>query len=302
MSLNNVIMYLVRNTKRDLSNLELSLKSLDTYFNNKYHYPVILFHENLTVEQQVLIKSNTASELIFEQIEFQLPSFLDPESIPETVHINGFGFSVGYRHMCRFFSSEVYAHPVLDSFEYCWRLDTDSFLRGPVDYDVFEFMRGNNCVYGYIDSGVDTGDNDELRQITNDYIKSHGLKYDGWDGSAYGTNFEISQIKFWKSGACADYLSYIDKSGGIYKHRWGDHIIHFIAVSLFLSENQLHHFTDIAYQHQDVLYNHTVDVSILTQSINKLKSLILRTILKSSTLLKRKSKRYKAFRDNKNGI
>lgn len=296
----SVIVYLVRNTKQDISNLIKSLKSLDLYFNKEYQYPVLLFHENLTHQQIYFIKSNTTSRLKFELIEFKTQSFI--KNIPEYVYINGFGFSVGYRHMCRFFASELYKHPTMKQYEYYLRLDTDSFLHGNIGYDIFKFMHENNILYGYIDSGIDTAPNDELRQLTEQYATDHNIKHKRWDGSAYGTNFEISNLNFWQSKECMGLLNHIDATGGIYKHRWGDHIIHFIAVSMFLQPRQTHKFTDIMYQHQDVYYNCSVDYKIFQRLKKRVSSVCWRTLLKMSTCFKRKSKRYKAYRDRKNNV
>jgi len=303
MKQNATIVYLVRNTKRDIDNLLSSLKMLDVNFNKAYNYPIILFHENITSDKIEYIKCSTTSILYFEKIVFEVPQFLNKDTIPEIVYVNGFGFSMGYRHMCRFFSGIIYHHPALKSFDYYWRLDTDSFLRGKIEYDVFEFMHDNNYIYGYVDSGIDTATVDELRTATERYISKNKIKNTGtWDGSAYGTNFEISKIDFWNSEKCIDFFNYLDNLGGIFRYRWGDHIIHFITVSLFCPDKQIHKFTDIAYQHQDVYYNYTLNISGFSKNISLLKKGILQTILKSSALLKRKSKRYRAYRSNKNGF
>ncbi|ORC93605.1 alpha-1,2-mannosyltransferase, partial [Trypanosoma theileri] len=51
--------------------------------------------------------------------------------------------------MCRFWAGLVWQLPSLDSYEYYWRLDTDSFLTQAVPCDVFRLMQVNQCVYGY---------------------------------------------------------------------------------------------------------------------------------------------------------
>ena len=37
-------------------------------------------------------------------------------------------FSMGYRHMCRFFSGEIFKHPIMENYDNYLRLDTDSFI------------------------------------------------------------------------------------------------------------------------------------------------------------------------------
>lgn len=59
------------------------------------------------------------------------------------------------------------------------------------------------------------------------------------------------------------YFDYLDKLGGIYIYRWGDHVIHTLGIAMFMPENQTHRFRDIAYRHQ-----------VFVQKSSKLKSLI----------------------------
>ena len=48
---------------------------------------------------------------------------------------------IGYKHMSRFHAKMVYLEEIFKGFDYSWRFDDDSALRGPVKYDVFKFMQ-----------------------------------------------------------------------------------------------------------------------------------------------------------------
>ena len=250
------IIYLVGPELQDRIDLKLSLASLDKSFKNQFHYPVILFHENLDEAMVEEIQKSASSKLQFEKIVFQIPDFLQKEEIPEKYN----GFTIGYRHMCRFFAGIAVKHPVLKEYDWYWRLDTDSFLLGEISYDVFSFMEQHGKEYGYM---IITKENPEVMrgfwELTKTYIAEHNIKSTfldkflvngDWDRTYYNPNFEIIKLDFWRSPAYRDYFNFIDHSGGIYKYRWGDAIIHSLAIAMFLLESKLHLFDDIAYRHQ----------------------------------------------------
>lgn len=297
------IAYLVRSTKKDIASLKRSLSLLDANFNDQFNYPVIIFHEDFNENLMEDIRKATRSDLKFEKVKFEIPDFLNREEIPEFVYVGELEFPIGFRHMCRFFSGLIFQHPALRDYDYLWRLDADSFLRGKIDYDVFRFMHKHNYMYGYIAILKEHPEVAEgLWDITKKYIEDnniqpiflHKFTPDGvWDRSYYYANFEISKLDFWRSDEFLKFFDYIDRSGGIYKYRWGDTIIHFLAISIFVPENQVHKFSDIAYQHQNYVNNYSINI------FDKLKMMlsryILRYILKLSSALKRKSNLYKKF-------
>ena len=297
-----VILYLVRNSKRDVKDLKKSLHYLDINFNDDYKYPVIIFNEDFTNTIMESIKNSTRSEIIFQKVTFKIPEFLNKNEVSDYVYIDNspysVGFSIGYRHMCRFFAGKIYDCLILKDYKYYWRLDAHSYVLKKINYDIFKYMEVNNILYGYIDSGKDITNTDSLWIVTKKYLEDKNIKYDKtWDGIAYGTNFEISSFEFWRSSEYKNYFDYIDRTGGIYKYRWGDHIIHYLAISIFVSEQKLHKFTDIAYQHNKDIYNCIQKVSTLTKLIRPITSIIYLQLLRASSLLKKKSKIYRNFRD-----
>jgi len=297
-----VILYLVRNSKRDVKDLKKSLHYLDINFNDDYKYPVIIFNEDFTNTIMESIKNSTRSEIIFQKVTFKIPEFLNKNEVSDYVYIDNspysVGFSIGYRHMCRFFAGKIYDCLILKDYKYYWRLDAHSYVLKKINYDIFKYMEVNNILYGYIDSGKDITNTNSLWIVTKKYLEDKNIKYDKtWDGIAYGTNFEISSFEFWRSSEYKNYFDYIDRTGGIYKYRWGDHIIHYLAISIFVSEQKLHKFTDIAYQHNKDIYNCIQKVSTLTKLIRPITSIIYLQLLRASSLLKKKSKIYRNFRD-----
>ncbi len=293
------IAYLVRSKPKDIADLKRSLSLLDVNFNDRFNYPVIIFHEDFCDSLIENIRKSTQSKLQFEQVKFEIPDFLDKEEIPEFVFVDGFEFSIGFRHMCRFFSGLIFQHHALKDYDYLWRLDTDSFLLDKIDYDIFQFMQDTNYMYGYIHILKEHPDAVKgFWDIVKKYIQENNIKptflnkftIDGiWDRSYYYANFEISKLDFWRSEDFLKYFDNIDKSGGIYKYRWGDTIIHFLAISMFIPENRIHKFSDISYQHQDFVNNYSIRLNIFEKS----KKFLIIIIVRLSNYLKRQSNIYR---------
>ena len=228
------------------------MTSLFKYFNDKFRYPVIIFHTgDMTNETEIILSEVQSRELIFiQEITFEIPKFF-PER--EKIYCPG---SLGYRHMCRFHANTVYLHPIMQDLEYAWRLDDDSLLLGPaINYDVFAFMEEHQLIYGYrfIDDDWEScviG----LWEAVYGYRKQNSI--DGqfidkwWKPKMFYNNFEISRVSFWMSEEYRRFITYIDRVGGLYQYRWGDAPIKSLALALFVSPVKILKFDNIGYRHQ----------------------------------------------------
>lgn len=96
------------------------------------------------------------------------------------------------------------------------------------------------------------------------------------DGETYNlchmwSNFEIGNLKFWRSEAYRKYFDSLDQAGGFFYERWGKYLlllttwwvganvwvvgdapVHSIAAGLFLKPSELHFFEDIGCTHLPV--------------------------------------------------
>src|SRR5689334_19470703 len=107
-----VILYLSRSAEQDVRDLVKSLICLRTNFLKKFPYPVVVFVESDFKDawkKEIAEKSGVSPR--FETVDFRLPDFLDPNTVPEWVYHPK--FNLGYRHMCRFFSGTIYREPAL---------------------------------------------------------------------------------------------------------------------------------------------------------------------------------------------
>ncbi len=197
--MNPAIVFLVQNTPRDpqygrdsRTLLDKSLELLFKNYNDQFKHPVLIFHEgDFSPKDQEEVAAGRP-EVRFHEIEFKVPDFLKDEQIPE--QWQGFHrFGMGHRHMCRFYSLQIF--DVLEDLGIDWyfRMDDDSFFHSPIHYDLFEFMQENGFEYGYrvdVQDGLDVtrgfGESVLAYLIAEDIdpyffyehmIKNPGLKY-----------------------------------------------------------------------------------------------------------------------------
>ena len=96
------IYYLVKATK--VLSVRNSVQHLNKFFTRNFPYPIIIFHESdWTSTHTDIVKGGTDGDLYFQQVDFEIPSFLHGPIQPKFPP----GFSIGYRHMCRFHSKGV---------------------------------------------------------------------------------------------------------------------------------------------------------------------------------------------------
>ena len=251
-----------------MRSLRKSIRTLHRNFNNRFRYPIVVFVEpNLdTIADRRRIadmvpansKSSPPPSIYVQVVRFRIPDYVNASLVPRMA---GFGLrkrTIGYRHMCRFHAGGVYEQPIVRSpgLEYGWRLDDDSVIQRPIDYDLFRVMRDGRYQYGYrkINRGwspVDYTLWDAVDRYLNVTPSLTPTFYRRWPKNAarYFNNFEVSDLRVWLSPQYRDYFNFVDRLGGIYYHKWGDAAIKTIAVTLFIPRDRTHRFTGIAYSH-----------------------------------------------------
>jgi alpha 1,2-mannosyltransferase len=271
----SAIVYLLNNNQKDISNFRHSISLLYNNYYKSFPCDIICFYEKDFPEEELEYLKNALSilKVSFVNIDFEMPNFYSQEtlqSIPQYYPHPDFpqanGFSIGYRHMCRFFAGDIFNYPIIQKYKYIWRLDTDSFILSPIIYNVFEKLNKNNCIYGYINIQHDhPGVIKNLWETTEQYFKN--LNKDQIFSSdnkqfhknrVFYTNFEIFDIEWFRQKEYQDYFNFIDRSAGIYKYRWGDHSIRYIGVNSIAKEDQIYFYNDIEYFHQQKYLNNKI--------------------------------------------
>ena len=165
----------------------------------------------------------------------------------------------------------------------------------------------NNYIYGYLGESLIKVTNPRyivgLWDLTKKYIEDNNIQptylseyldsNGNWDHSLYYSNFEISNLNFWRSDIYKKYYNTIDQNGGIYYHRWGDAIIHFLALAMLVDKNRVYCFKDIDYSHQDFRPNKKTLIATMLNCF--MKSILFKKI--SNNMQIRKSKKFIRLRD-----
>jgi alpha 1,2-mannosyltransferase len=260
---NATILYLVNNTEESFNELKESLGLLKNNFLNDFPYPVTIFKEegfNPGWEEEI---KKIYQEVDFILIEFNIPEFnrhLDiPEFTPHPTHANGPvawghpGFNLGYRHMCRFMSGDMFRNESILKYDWYCRLDTDSFILSRVGFDFFSKMQEEGFLYGFNEIQEDNPKVVEgLFESSEEYMRAQGIikKSDVIYPKMYYTNFEIAKVSWFLSSGYMDYFDHIDSIGGIYTKRWGDAPIRYIGVKSLMEDRNILDFRGlINYKH-----------------------------------------------------
>ncbi|EPZ31145.1 nucleotide-diphospho-sugar transferase [Rozella allomycis CSF55] len=148
----------------------------------------------------------------------------------------------GYKKMIRFWFYEILYEDIVKQFDYYLRLDTDSFIHSPILEDPFEFMNFNNKSYAYrlitdempfvIEGLMDFVDNyikshETLAKTNNLYIPGPDKRKD-YGCPQFYNNFEIVDIKRFKTPQMEEFFKAVDDTKRIFTHRWGDAPLRYI--------------------------------------------------------------------------
>ena len=135
---------------------------------------------------------------------------------------------ISYKNMCRFWAGEVFKNSDVLEYDYYMRLDCDSFITAPLEFNPFETLAEKDKFYGYLTGGMflDSPDvcrdlNATLKRFETEHGDSIISPANFKEGSLYYTNFEICRIRSFSESAYMSLYEYLDRSGGIYIYRWG---------------------------------------------------------------------------------
>ncbi len=261
------ILALVRET--DMDRFAKTVQELETNFNSLYKYPyVILSHEELSASFTQTVRKRTKSKMEFGVIpaeQWSLPGWIDDERLNQSL-VN-IGFSLGYRHMCRFFSGFFFRHPLTLKYDRFLRIDTDSSFPCPWRFDPFRKLLEERSIYAFA-----LATSDEISTMPSlwptilkwasgrpqavdsavDFVSTdRGATLDAFTPCVFYNNFELASFAVFRSEQYLSYFEHLDKSGGFFYERWGDAPVHTYYVALMLNKSQVSFMQDLPYAHQD---------------------------------------------------
>ena len=177
-------------------------------------------------------------------------------------------YPLGYRHMCRWFGQQLwYFFQDLNKhhnnnekcqYRYIARLDEDSFLLSPINYDIFELMATQRYLYGYRMCAYELEETlpkiwfKKWRKSLHNESQRQPFIDPGLCG--FYTNFFVADLEFFLSPDVTKFLREIDRRGLFYRKRFGDLLVHALAVYAFAPPTQIHRFLDFTYQHATIDY------------------------------------------------
>ncbi|KAI9146180.1 alpha-1,2-mannosyltransferase [Paraphysoderma sedebokerense] len=265
------IVILVRN--QELEALIPTLKQFESKFNSRYAYPYVFLNDvEFTEEFKRKTKALTTARTIYGLIpkeHWGYPNWVNQTYAKECREKMAkeqviYGGSESYRHMCRFNSGFFYRHPLLDEFDYYWRVEPGVEYFCNLDYDPFAYMAQNNKMYGFTIALFEYNNTiPSLWKTTREFMDKHpehipsenALKFiwneanGNYNLCHFWSNFEIGDLRFYRSQRYMDYFNFLDKTGKFFYERWGDAPVHSIAAAMFLHPSQIHFFEDIGYKH-----------------------------------------------------
>ncbi|CAH6720278.1 hypothetical protein CLIB1444_03S08350 [[Candida] jaroonii] len=171
--------------------------------------------------------------------------------------------SWSYRHMCRWYTGFFYKHPLLEKYEYYWRLEPGVRLLCDVEYDVFLEMYNKNKKYAFTLTLFEYSDTiPSLWTHFKAFKDSH--QYNGQlldlieDGDNYNlchfwSNFEIASLDIFQSAEYEEFFRFMDQTGGFFYERWGDAPLHTLFIALYLNKEDLWYLNDFGYYHAPYL-------------------------------------------------
>ncbi|KAI8868689.1 nucleotide-diphospho-sugar transferase [Ramicandelaber brevisporus] len=171
-----------------------------------------------------------------------------------------------YRYMAGFF----FRHPLLDQFDYIWRIEPQTDYMCDVVNDPFETLHTQNKTYGFFaatKSNVKPQNSIEdlfdLWSITRQYVIKHpewvrkghnslewivadrrGATY---NFCAFGTEAEVMKLDFLRSREYLDYFTKLDATGGFLYNGWRDRHVRSLALAMFKTKDDVHHYSDLGF-------------------------------------------------------
>ena len=143
----------------DLWEIARSIRQVEDRFNRKYNYDWVFlndvpFDDNFKKVTTALVSGKTHYGEIPKE-HWSFPDFIDQDRARKVREDMAqrkiiYGDSISYRHMCRFESGFFFRHPLMNQFEYYWRVEPSIELFCDINYDTFKFMKENGKKYSFV--------------------------------------------------------------------------------------------------------------------------------------------------------
>lgn len=253
-----------------------TIQNIEDRFNHAYGYDYVFLNDkqfSRRFMEHVVSLVNKNSRISFGKVPRH--HWLYPETIDiEFAHQQRskmeamgvlYGGSESYRHMCRYFSGFFYKHPLVQDYQYYWRLEPGTKVLCDVQYDIFVHMLNNKKKYGFVISLFEyratiptlwshfrdfLSLHPELKSLgmlpfveNDDVARSYNLCH-------FWSNLEIADFSLFRNPVYEQFFEHLEAQGGFFYERWGDAPVHTLAVSMLLEPSEVWFIDDLGYSHE----------------------------------------------------
>jgi Glycolipid 2-alpha-mannosyltransferase len=203
-----------------------------------------------------------------------------PDSLPAHVarmpaHVHkdgrtcaGIEWARNYLHMCRFFVSQLWrTEPVLDEYDYWWRVDTDSTFPQPVGYNLVRAAAHRNKTFAYYNRNEreSPGCLIGLYSAIERFGDAHSIAAQHrqliTNVTTYTGAFGIFRVAFFlHDSRWLALTAELDRLGGVYLHRWGEQDVFAPAFALLLPYSEIGWVSEIVMHHKGYLQPNSIGV------------------------------------------
>ncbi|KAI8070421.1 nucleotide-diphospho-sugar transferase [Gongronella butleri] len=276
-NLKAALVYFVKGDPGSMANLRRSIQNLNDVFRREFNYPIIVFtHSDLTDEYKELVAGTAGKNIHFEKVDeifYGYPPQIDRnraafarQQMKAIIH----GSSEEFRFEARWWSGTISRHPMIRDLDYYWRIEPEHSYPCPVKFDPFQYMKDNNKLYSFaltsheIQQTIPT-----YWETTKEFLKQQkdAIIQPGTPGSIwhFGTNattmhwntchmwtyMQIVSTKYMQDKRYQDWFDHVEKSGGIFYERWGDHVIQTFGAAMTMLRDKVHFWDKICYRVPD---------------------------------------------------
>jgi alpha 1,2-mannosyltransferase len=155
--MNATFVTLARNS--DIWEIARSIRQVEDRFNRKFHYDWVFLNDKpfdatfKKVTSSLVSGTTHYGEIPKEHWSF--PEHIDQEKARKVREDMAqrkiiYGDSISYRHMCRFESGFFFRQPLMNNYEWYWRVEPSIELFCDINYDVFKFMSDKKKKYSFV--------------------------------------------------------------------------------------------------------------------------------------------------------
>lgn len=183
--MNATFVMLTRN--EECEDVAKSVRSIEDHFNQWFQYPYVFLNDvPFTEEFKTRIRSLSDAPMEFgtvDKLDWEFPEQVrESFAFQNALNDQGdrgilYGSEESYHKMCRFYSGLFFKHPLVQKFEWYWRLEPDVEFFCDLTYDPFAEMHRTDKVYGFtvlLPELYYTVPN--LFRYTRSFIRKHELK------------------------------------------------------------------------------------------------------------------------------